>query len=307
VNIIDLRSDTVTIPTDDMRDAMYEAALGDDVYGEDPTVNGLEEIAARMLGKEAALLTVSGTMSNLVAVLTHTSHGEEIILGSGSHIFLNEVGGAAALGGVMVRTVPNAPNGELGRAEIEGAIRGQNIHLPKTSLLCLENTQNVCGGTVLTSAHTSAAAGLAHERGLRVHLDGARIFNAAVALSVPASELARDVDSVCFCLSKGLSAPVGSVLCGSHDFIVSARKWRKMVGGGMRQAGVIAAAGIVALEVMVDRLQEDHDNAQRLARGLANTPGLIVRQPDPPTNIVMCETSPEMQGAEVVRAPHGQR
>ena len=300
VKVIDLRSDTVTLPTEEMRRAMYEADLGDDVYGEDPTVNRLEHLAAEMLGKEAALFTSSGTMSNLLAVLAQTRPGDEVIVGSEAHIFWYEVGGASALGGVVLRTVPNDGEGRMDLAAIEHAVRGSNIHFPRTALLCLENTHNRCGGAVLTPDYTSSVAALAHRHGLHVHLDGARIFNAAVALGVPASDLARDVDSVCFCLSKGLSAPVGSLLCGSADFLEGARKWRKMVGGGMRQAGVIAAAGVVALRTAVDRLAEDHASARRLARGLRDIPGLLV-PPTVPSNIVVFESSLTVSGADLAR------
>jgi len=279
VKVIDLRSDTVTLPTEEMRRAMYEADLGDDVYGEDPTVNRLEEMAAQMLGKEAALFTSSGTMSNLLAILSQTRPGSEIIVGSESHILWYEVGGASALGGVVLRTVPNDSEGMMEPAAIEQAVRGQNIHFPVTAL-----------------DYTSYIAVLAHRHGLRVHLDGARIFNAAVALGVPASELTRDVDSVCFCLSKGLSAPVGSVLCGSREFVETARKWRKMIGGGMRQAGVIAAAGIIALRTCIERLAEDHVNAHRLAQGLSDIPGLSVIGEIIPSNIVMFKSALTVPG-----------
>jgi threonine aldolase len=289
MKIIDLRSDTVTLPTDEMRHAMYQAEVGDDGFGEDPTINALEQLAAKILGKEAALFTTSGTMSNLLAILTQTRRGDEILLGSESHTFWYEVGGASALGGVVMHTLTNRQDGTIVLDLIEGSIRGQNIHFPRTTLLCLENTHNRCGGTVLTPDYTSAVVKLAHRHDLRVHLDGARIFNAAVALDVPASELAGDVDSVCFCLSKGLSAPVGSLLCGTEEFIDGARKWRKMVGGGMRQAGIIAAAGIVALETMVTRLAEDHGNAHRLAKGLTDIPGISIPH-EVQTNIVMFET-----------------
>jgi len=301
VSAIDLRSDTVTHPTEEMRRAMYQAEVGDDVYGEDPTVNGLEHLAAEMLGKEAALFTSSGTMSNLLAVLAQTRPGDEILLGSEAHMFWYEVGGASALGGVVMRTIANDGHGRMELDEIEGAIRDRNIHYPPTTLLCLENTHNRCGGAVLTPDYTAAAASLAHRYGLRVHLDGARIFNAAIALGVPAGELARDVDSVGFCLSKGLSAPVGSLLCGPREFVESARKWRKMIGGGMRQAGVIAATGIVALKTMIGRLKEDHDNAQRLAGGLARIPGIRLPLEDVQTNIVLFEVAPNVSGAEFQR------
>jgi len=298
MKVIDLRSDTVTHPTPEMRQAMFEAEVGDDVYREDPTVNRLEMIAAGIMGKEAALFTTSGTQSNLMAVLTHTHHGDEIIMGDEAHILWYEVGGAATLGGVIMRTVPNDSCGRLNLNDIDRAIRGKDIHYPQTTLLCLENTHNRCGGTVLTKDYTDKVCNLAHTRGLNVHLDGARIFNAAVALGVPACALAQNVDSVALCLSKGLSAPVGSLLCGSKDFVERARKFRKMLGGGMRQAGVIAAAGIVALETMVDRLAEDHANARRLAQGLAGIKGIKLAQDDIPTNIVMFDLSPELSVIE---------
>jgi threonine aldolase len=298
MKVIDLRSDTVTHPTPEMRKAMFEAEVGDDVYGEDPTVNRLEAVAARMVGKEAGLFVTSGTQSNLVAVLTHTSHGDEIILGDQAHIFWYEVGGASVLGGVIMRTVPTDSCGRLRLDDIERAIRSKDIHYPRTALVCLENTHNRCGGAVLTVDYTDEVCNLAHGRGLKVHLDGARIFNAAVALGVPASNLTRNVDSVALCLSKGLSAPVGSLLCGNRDFVERARKFRKMLGGGMRQAGVIAATGIVALETMVDRLAEDHANARRLAQGLAGIKGITLAQDEIPTNIVMFELSPQLSVLE---------
>lgn len=294
MKIIDLRSDTITLPTEEMRRAMYEAELGDDVHREDPTVNRLEELAAEVMGKEAALLTTSGTMSNLLGVLTNTRPGDEIIVGSEAHMFWYEVGGASTLGGVVIRTIPNDEDGKLDATDVEEAIRSENIHFPKSTLLCLENTQNRCGGAVLTCEYTKEISGLAHQHGLQVHLDGARIFNAAVALGVPARELAASVDTVTFCLSKGLSAPVGSLFCGTGEMVERARKWRKMLGGGMRQAGVIAAAGIVAIEKMVDRLAEDHANARRLVAGLAQIPGFSVNLEKVPTNIVNFEFPPEI-------------
>ncbi|TFG46099.1 MAG: low-specificity L-threonine aldolase [Dehalococcoidia bacterium] len=298
MKIIDLRSDTITHPTAEMREAMYRAEVGDDVFSEDPTVNRMEEISAKLTGKEAAVFTPSGTMSNLIAVMSHTRHGDEVILGDRSHIFLNEAGGAAALGGVSLRTVPNISDGTIDINIIETAVRGQNIHWPPSKLLCLENTHNFCGGAVIDTEYTTRAAELARRHDIKIHLDGARIFNAAVALGVPARELCAPVDSVCFCLSKGLSAPVGSVLCGSAEFINRARKLRKMVGGGMRQAGVIAAAGIIALETMVERLTEDHRNAKILAAGLSQLPGLNVEQPA--TNIVMFSLPADMMATEFV-------
>jgi threonine aldolase len=300
MKVIDLRSDTVTHPTPEMRKAMFEAEVGDDVYREDPTVNRLEAMAAGMMGKEATLFTTSGTQSNLIAVLTHTHHGDEIIVGDEAHIFWYEVGGASVLGGVIMHTVPTDSCGRLNLDDIDRTIRGKDIHYPETTLLCLENTHNRCGGAVLTTDYTEEVCNLAHTRGLKVHLDGARIFNAAIALGVPACALAQNSDSVALCLSKGLSAPVGSLLCGSKDFVERARKFRKMLGGGMRQAGVIAAAGIVALETMVDRLAEDHANAKRLAQGLADIEGIRLAQDDIPTNIVMFHLSPELSVVEFV-------
>jgi len=298
MKVIDLRSDTVTHPTPAMRQAMFEAEVGDDVFGEDPTVNRLERIAAGKMGKEAALFTTSGTQSNLIAVLTHTSHGDEIILGDEAHILWYEVGGAATLGGVTMRTLPTDSCGRLSRDDIVRAIREKDIHCPETTLLCLENTHNRCGGAVLTVDYTNEVCNMAHGHGLQVHLDGARIFNAAIALGMPASALSENADSVSLCLSKGLSAPVGSLLCGSKDFIERARKFRKMLGGGMRQVGVIAAAGIVAVETMIDRLGEDHANARRLAQGLAGIRGIRMAQDSIPTNIVMFGVSPELSVGE---------
>jgi len=283
---IDLRSDTVTLPTAAMREAISGAELGDDVFGEDPTVNRLERMAAQRMGKEAALLVVSGTMGNLVCILTHCRRGEEVILGDMSHTFLYEAGGMSALGGIHPHTIANQPDGTLLLEQIEAAVRGDDVHFPRTRLVCLENTHNRCGGAALTPDYTDAVAALAKNRRLSLHLDGARIFNAAVALGVDAKELTRSADSVSFCLSKGLSAPVGSVICGSTQFISEARRIRKVLGGGMRQAGIIAAAGIVALEQMVDRLAEDHANAKRLAEGIAGIDGLAVDVPTVQTDIV---------------------
>ena len=276
MKIIDLRSDTVTHPTPEMWEAMYRAEVGDDVFGEDPTVNRLEAMAAERMGKEAALFVVSGTMGNLVALLTHCGRGDEAIVGDQSHTFLFEQGGMAALGGITPRPIPNQPDGTLRLEDIEAAIRPDNVHFPRTRLICLENTHNMCNGTPLTPEYTAQVARLARQHGLKVHLDGARVFNAAAALGVNVKELVREVDSVMFCLSKGLCAPVGSLLCGDADFIAEARRARKVVGGGMRQAGVLAAAGIVALERMTQRLEEDHRRARRLADGLAQIPGVEV-------------------------------
>ena len=285
---IDLRSDTVTQPSDEMRRAMADAEVGDDVYGEDPSINRLQERAADLLGKEAGLLMASGTMSNLVAALTHCQRGDEIVMGDQAHMFWNESAGASALAGAQIRQVPNDSQGRIDPDDLRGAIRPKgNVHMPPTTLVCLENTHNRCSGGVLTPEDTKRVADVAHAAGAQVHLDGARIFNAAVALEVPAKALVQDVDDVSFCLSKGLSCPVGSVLCGSKEFIERAHKWRKMVGGGMRQAGILAAAGLVALDGMVDRLAEDHANARRLAQGLANIDGISVDPDSIHTNIVI--------------------
>ena len=286
MRIVELRSDTKTKPTLAMREAMFAAEVGDDVSGEDPTVNRLEELAAEMLGKEAALFVASGTMGNLVSVLTHCGRGEEVILGESSHIFVNEAGGMSALGGIFPHIIPNQPDGTLRLEEIESAIRAENIHFPRTRLICLENTHNRCYGAALTPEYTAAVAALAKRHGLLLHLDGARIFNAAVALGVDVRELAQGCDSLNLCLSKGLSAPVGSIICGDRDFIARARRTRKMVGGGMRQAGIIAAAGIVALETMVERLAEDHANARRLAEGIAGIAGIATEPARVMTNIL---------------------
>ncbi len=286
---IDLRSDTVTLPTPSMREAIYRAELGDDVFGEDPTTNRLEEMAAERMGKEAALLVASGTMGNLVCTLTHCKRGEEVILGDRSHTFLYEAGGMSTLGGIHPHTISNQPDGTMRLEDIEGAIRGDNVHFPRTRLICIENTHNRCSGSALTSEYIDSVAALAKEHGLSVHLDGARIFNAAVALGIDVKELTANVDSLSFCLSKGLSAPVGSVVCGSSEFIAEARRARKVLGGGMRQAGVIAAAGIKALEEMVDRLAMDHENARRLAEGIASINGLSIELAKVQTNIIYFE------------------
>lgn len=289
---IDLRSDTVTLPTPRMREAMANAEVGDDVFGEDPTVNRLEEIAAEKMHKEAALFVASGTMGNLLALLTHCGRGDEVILGDQAHSFASEVGGMAALGGIHPHPIPNQPNGTLRFADIEGAIRVENVHYPRTRLIVLENTHNRCDGSPLPPAYLWSVAQIAQSHGLRVHTDGARIFNAAVALGIPVTELTRYTDTVSFCLSKGLSAPVGSLLCGPREFVAEARRQRKMVGGGMRQAGILAAAGIVALETMVDRLADDHANAKRLAEGLADIPGIELEPTRVKTNIVFFDLQP---------------
>jgi threonine aldolase len=274
---IDLRSDTVTWPTPNMRRAMAEAVVGDDVYGEDPTVIQLEAEAAQLLGKEAGLFVTSGTQGNLTAILTHCRRGEEIILGNKAHTFVYEAGGVAALGGVHPHTVPVQQDGTLRLDDIRSAIRGDNEHFPRTRLICLENTQGTVGGVPLSKDYTDQVAAIARERGLRFHIDGARIFNAAAALDTPARELVAEADSVTFCLSKGLCAPVGSLLVGPAEFIQEARRARKQLGGGMRQVGVLAAAGLVAIREMIDRLGEDHTNACRLSEALASIPGINVQ------------------------------
>jgi threonine aldolase len=297
---IDLRSDTVTHPTPTMREAMYHAEVGDDVYGEDPTVNRLEELAAAMVGKEAALFVPSGTMGNAVAILAHCRRGDEIVVGDRSHIYLDEAGGHARLNGSPARAVPNLPDGTLDRAKLARALRGEDIHEAPTGLLCIDNTHNMCGGRVIPPTTLRELAAPAHARGLPVHMDGARLFNAAVALGLPASALAAEVESVMFCLSKGLCAPVGSMLAGSRDFVAEARRMRKVLGGGMRQAGILAAAGIVALNEMVDRLAEDHANARRLAEGLANMPGILIEPATVETNILFFAVAgPDGRGDDV--------
>ncbi|MGC8857353.1 MAG: low-specificity L-threonine aldolase [Anaerolineae bacterium] len=294
MEFVDLRSDTVTWPTPEMREAMAKAEVGDDVYGEDPTVNRLQEMAAEMMGMEAGLFVPSGTMGNLAAVLAHCQRGDEVILGKQSHTFLFEAGGISALGGVHSAQLPNQPDGSLALEDIAQAIRSDDPHHPISRLICLENTHNRCGGTYQTPEYVRQVAEFAHGRGLKVHVDGARIFNAAVAQGVSARELVAGVDSVTFCLSKGLCAPVGSVLCGPREFIRKAHRVRKMLGGGMRQAGVLAAAGIVALQNMVNRLGEDHARARRLAEGLRANRWLRLAGDGPATNMVFFSLAEEV-------------
>jgi len=283
---VDLRSDTVTQPTPAMRQAMAAAPVGDDVYGEDPTVNRLQAMAAELMGKQAGLFVASGTMGNLTAVLTHCQRGDEVMLGNKAHTFLFEAGGISALGGVHSCQIPNQPDGSLALEDLRAALRSDDPHDPVSRLICLENTHNRCGGTYQGLEYLQQVAEFAHAHGLFVHLDGARIFNAAVAQKVTAKDLAAGADSVTFCLSKGLCAPVGSVLCGTKEFIARALRNRKMLGGGMRQVGILAAAGIVALETMIDRLSEDHARARWLAEGLFRIPGLELDLGLPSTNIV---------------------
>lgn len=290
-SVIDLRSDTVTVPSDAMRRVMAEAVVGDDVFGEDPTVRRLEEMSAAATGKEAALFVPSGTMSNLVAILTHCGRGDEAIAGDQSHIIQYEVAGAAGVAGVQLRPVANDARGYMDAAAVESLMRGENVHHPETALLCIENTQNRCGGAALSAEQTRQLADVARKHGVRVHIDGARIFNAALATGDSVAALSAPADSIGFCLSKGLGAPVGSVLCGDAPFVARARKMRKMLGGGMRQAGIIAAAGVYALEHMVDRLAEDHENARALARGLADLPMVDLDPATVDTNIVISDVA----------------
>ena len=286
--MIDLRSDTVTLPSPAMREAMYRAEVGDDVYHEDPTINRLQELAAERMGKEAALFVASGTMGNASAVLAQAGRAEAVMVGDQSHIYHYEVGGASTLGGSPMVVVPTQANGMLDPQLVEVNISdGSDEHSAPTALLCIENTHNRCGGTVLNVEQIETLTGLAHAHGIAVHMDGARVFNAATALGVPASTLVRTVDSVMFCLSKGLSAPVGSMLVGSRDFIHKAHRMRKLLGGGMRQAGILAAAGIVALEQMVERLAEDHEHCKQLARGLADYPQIDIDMDKVVTNILI--------------------
>ncbi len=298
--VVDLRSDTLTMPTDEMYEALRQAPLGDDVFQEDPTVNRLQALAAEKLGKEAALLVTSGTQGNLLALLTHCPRGSEAIVGATSHIYNYEVGGLAALGGILPRVVPD-PDGAPTPEDVAAAIRPKDVHAGPTALICLENTHNRAGGTAIPLDRLRAIAEVAQRQGLPVHLDGARVFNAAVALGVDVRAITQHVDSVTFCLSKGLSAPVGSVLCGSQAFIERARGIRKMLGAGMRQAGWIAAAGIVALEQLVPRLAEDHANARALAERLARIPGLAVDLERVQSNLVFFTiTAPQLTARELV-------
>ncbi len=307
--MIDLRSDTVTQPTPAMRRAMYEAEVGDDVYGEDPTVNRLEEEAAALLGKEAALFVTSGTQGNLAAVLAHCQRGDEVIVGHLAHMYLYEQGGMAALAGVQPRVVLNQEDGTLDPTEVEAAIRPDNIHFPRTRLIAVENTHNRRYGAPIGPENLAALRAIADRHGLQVHMDGARLFNAAVALGLPARALAAYADTVMISLSKGLSAPVGSLLLGPAAFIAEARRARKVLGGGLRQAGILAAAGRVALTHMVARLADDHRRARLLAEGLASLPGARVDLARVYTNMVYVDLEPPHQASAVVEglARHGVR
>jgi len=286
---VDLRSDTVTQPTPAMREAMARAEVGDDLLGDDPTVKRLEAMAAERTGKEAALFVPSGTMANLVSLLAHCQRGDEAIVGHMAHMVQAEVGNAAGVAGVNLRQARNDAHGRVDPGEVRSLVRHGEASAPRTALICLENTHNMCNGSALSASYTSEIAAIAREAGAALHIDGARIFNAAIALETTAAELAKEADSVSFCLSKGLSAPVGSLVCGSGAFVERARRMRRMVGGGMRQAGVLAAAGIVALEEMVDRLADDHANARHLADGLAKIPGIVIDPALVQTNILFFE------------------
>lgn len=287
--MIELRSDTFTLPTLEMMAAAASAPLGDDVWGEDPTAIALEEKAARIMRKESAVFLSSGSQGNLAGILSHTKRGDEVIVGERSHIFNAEAAGAAMVGGVQFRTVPNTKRGSLDGNALRRAVRPVDIHYPPTTLICVENTQNQCGGAVLTPTDMAEIRGVADEAGALVHLDGARIFNASIALGIPPAILSDGADSVTFCLSKGLSAPVGSLLCGSAEFVQRARKYRKMLGGGMRQVGVIAAPGMLALDTMVERLADDHANARRIGTALNQLPGVNVDLDVLQTNIVVVD------------------
>lgn len=290
MNTVDLRSDTFTLPTTEMMEAIQNAELGDDVFKEDPTMNKLEKMAAEKVGKENALFVTSGTQGNVVSLLTHTTHGDEVIMGKTSHIFKYEVGAMACLGGLMAHPIPE-DKGILNPENVKNAIRGDNIHFPPTSLVCLENTHNNAGGIAITPQQMKAVSDVVKPRGITIHLDGARVFNAAVALRTDVKNITEWADSVMFCFSKGLSAPVGSIVCGSQEFIEKARKVRKMLGGGMRQAGVLAACAIISLEKMIDRLHEDHENAQKLAKGLADISGITIDLDTVQTNIIIFDVS----------------
>ena len=289
MKVIDLRSDTVTHPTDSMLTAMANAKLGDEGFADDPTVNLLQEKVADMMGKEAALFMPSGTMANLAAILAHCKRGDEIVLGDLSHIYVYEYGGASSLGGVIYKPLPNAEDGTLSINSVHEATRPLSSRFPNTALVCLENTHNRCSGAVLPQDYVESISKISHDNGSVVHLDGARIFNAAIAQNLHPKDLVSTVDSAMFCFSKGLSCPIGSILLGTNDFIAKARIIRNTLGGGMRQVGVLAAAALVALDEMIDRLIEDHNNASLLANGLRKLKHVRLRSKVTETNIVIFE------------------
>ena len=295
MKIIDLRSDTVTLPTKGMQTAISNAKLGDDVFGEDPTVNELEKKSAQMMGKESALLVPSGTMGNLISILVQCERSTEILLGNKSHTFYYEAGGISAFGGIHSRQLENQKDGTILLDDIKSSIRGDNVHFPKTSAITLENTHNLCNGSPITANYIKDVSDIAKNNNMKLHIDGARIFNASVSLDVGVIDLVKDVNSVTFCLSKGLSAPVGSIICGSEEFIYHARRTRKALGGGMRQAGIIAAAGIVSLENMIDQIKEDHSNAQLLKTGIVAIDGLSIDKENIKSNILYFEIESERQ------------
>ncbi len=284
--MIDLRSDTVTKPTKEMREAMYKAEVGDDVYGEDPSVNQLQEISADITGKEAALLVSSGTMGNLVSLLALTQRGDEIILGDKCHIYAWEGAGVPIFGGVSLNVIENKDDGTFDLDQVISSINPIDDHKPTTSVISIENTHNQCGGSPVSPLHIMDLKNICDKHNLKIHMDGARLFNASESLNIHPSQITEHVDSVTFCLSKGLSCPVGSVICGSKDFIDQAKRWRKAIGGGMRQAGVFAAAGIVGINQMISRLPEDHDNAKILALGLEKIDEIEIDITTVKTNIV---------------------
>lgn len=297
--LIDLRSDTVTCPVEGMREAMHHAEVGDDVYGDDPTVNRLEALVAEKTGKQSAVFVPSGTQSNLIALLAHCQRGDEYIVGHDAHTYKYEGGGAAVLGGIQPQTVAFSENAELPLDQVEAVIKPDDSHFARTRLLALENTQH---GRVVSLDYLAAARELCDRHGLILHLDGARVFNAAVALDVPVERITRFFDTVSICLSKGLGSPVGSVLCGDDAAIVAARRWRKVTGGGMRQAGGLAAAGIYSLENMVERLAEDHENARQLEQSLGNAPGVTVRKGWTQTNMLWLDLESDIAEALVGHA-----
>jgi len=301
---VDLRSDTVTLPSAEMRQSMANARVGDDVYRDDPTVNELEARAAQLLGKEAGLFVTSGTQGNLVSLLSHTDRGHEVLVGDRSHIFTNEAGGACVLGSLFLYPLQTDANGRLSPEDIVTAIKPDDYHQPHTKLLCVENTHNATSGQPIDSSEMAEMADVAHDGGLKVHVDGARLFNAAVSLSESAASLVAKADSATFCLSKGLACPVGSVVVGDANFIDRARRWRKMLGAGMRQVGIVAAAGLYALDNMIDRLADDHANASKLAHGLSEIDGIAVDPMRVKTNIVYFDI-PEGAGQEIAERLRG--
>ena len=298
----DFRSDTVTLPTPEMKQAIFDAELGDDVYGEDPTVNELERLSAEIFGKEDAILVSTGTMGNLVSILAHCQRGEQIIIGDKCHIYRAEAGGIASLGGIVPRILKNDDDGTMDLNEIESNIEPRDVHRAPTKVIALENTANVVGGKILSKEYMDSVKQICDKNELKLHIDGARIFNASVALEMPVSELTKSVDSLTFCLSKGLGAPVGSVIVGNKEFINNARKWRKMVGGGMRQAGIIAAAGIIGINNHYAQISKDHKNAKLLSEGLKRFKEITVEEVQ--TNLVFFSINTENPGllAEKLKA-----